>query len=408
MKRRAAAALAVVLIPLLLLGGGVWVAAARTRSMLRADSPSGRKASAKIAAFLSESKDSSRAVHTIPVQIALSGVPIDRVNCRSQIIASLERLWQVERRAGECKELWPEASTEEEGRALQREKVVLDKDIAHLRKELDALAATDPASIVDLVKNGGDIPYRLRLAGLIAPEIDAEISSEDAPSGPLLSGLLTQASGDAGERAHLAAFAGQLLRANRDLGRVLLNLMNDPDPVVRMNAASSVCELARVGRLKEFLAEQSDQLRNLSMLALAPSDSRTRGSALRTLAALGSDAADDFVLQRFEELQLRSDAVDSYQALQMVARRMAGRNEARLFTAIQRALDLPFERDIHYGLRGVAFSLSPERRAEFMRLLELKTPDSADGPIHTGFVVRRGGRGRGMTWVSGIHYDLPR
>ncbi|HTF58061.1 MAG TPA: HEAT repeat domain-containing protein [Planctomycetota bacterium] len=254
--------------------------------------------------------------------------------------------------------------------------------------------------IVDLVRTATDLPDRRRLAGLIAPDVDAEFTSEDAPSGPLLSGLLTQATGDVEDRLYLAAFAGQLMGGNRDLGRVLLNLMNDPDHNVRMNAAASLSELARGGALKAFLTEQAAALQELSIRDLVYSDYQVRGGALRTLAALKSESADDFILQRFEGLQSRTDSLYGLQAAMMVAPRVAARHEARLVAAILRALELPFERDIHYGLRHMAYSLSAGKREEMLRLIDLKPPDPALGAVSTSFVVSRQGRGRGMTGVT--------
>lgn len=82
-----------------------------------------------------------------------------------------------------------------------------------------------------------------------------------------------------------------------------------------------------------------------------------------------------------------------------VAPRMASRNEARFVAALLRALELPFQRDIHYTIRGMTFHLSPGNREEVLRVLTTKTPDPADGRIRYGNVEYQGGSGRGLTWV---------
>jgi RNA polymerase sigma factor (sigma-70 family) len=387
MKTKAAAALAVVLIPLLLLGGGVWVASGRMGSRPVVESPAGKKGSEKIAAFLSEAK--SAPVAKTPEPIAVSKPPIDRAQIRAQIIASLERMRYVGGRSWQCKELWPEASTEEEGRALQREKVALDKESGELYRILCDLAAQDPPTIVDLVKNGGDIPWRLSLAGLIAPEVDAEISTEDAPSGPLLAELLTLALGDAEDRVHIAAFAGKLTRANRDLGKMLITMMDDSDLNVRVHSAMSLATLSEWGLLRQFLTEQIPGLRQAALRDDAMNDHHTRGCALRVLASLGVDEADDFVLQQFESLESRHD-FDRITAVLWAAPRIVPRHEARLVMAILRALDLPFQEHIHPALLGVAQHLSKEARETVSRAAGLRTPVYGVPPQSPRMAMPRG------------------
>jgi len=389
-----AAMVAVVLIPLLTIGTGVLVAARRSSVKTAAPAKTGPS---KIATWLAEGQAKSPPT-PIPFD-TIAGAPVDRAKVRGGIVATMERLSYVTRRIAECRELGPESATEEEGRAHQREKVSLDAERAELYKALSALAAEDPATILDLVRTAYDLPERQSLAGLIAPEIDKELEAGEGPSGPLLSGLLTLATGDVEDRMHLGRFAGQLMRGNRELGRALLNLMNDPDSNVRMNAAPSLGELMRKGSLRDFLTEQMAELRNLSMLDLGPGDHVTRGGALRALAALRVDAADDFVFERFEGVQSRDDALAMILPVATVAPRMASRNESRLAAAMLRALEFPFQRDIHYSIRGMTHYLSPGNREEVLRVLATRTPDPADGRIRYGNVVYQGGSGRGLTWV---------
>ena len=394
MKVRTVAATAVILVPLLALGTGVWVATARRSSPKVVPASSGPS---KIATWLAEGK-ATPVPAPIPLE-AVAGAPVDRARVRAGIVATMQRLSYVRRRSAECKDLGPESSTEEEGRAYQREWVALRAEWIELYKTLTALAGQDPATILDLVRTAYDLPERHSLVGLIAPEIDREIEKSEGPSGPLLSGLLALATGDVEDRMHLGRFAGQLMRGNRDLGRALLNLMNDPDPNVRINAAPSLGELVRHGGLRDFLTEQIGELRNLAVLDMGPGDHVVRGGALKALAALRLDTADDFVLERFEGVQSRDDALAMILPVSNVARRLANRNESRLVAAMLRALEFPFQRDIHFAIRGMTHSLSPANREEVLRVLASRTPDPADGRIQYGYVEYQGGSGRGLTHV---------
>ena len=355
MKKKNTAALAVVFLPLLVLSSGVIVASAR-RTPKTATTTAPGKASERIASFLSETKRAPAAMAPEAPK-----TPVDRAQIRTQVIACLERLRYVGRRSAECKELWPEASTEEEGRALQREKVALDAENQELYGRLRELAAQDPATIVDIVLTARELPERLRLMGLIAPDIDAEYTSEDGPSGPLLSRLLGLLSGDADERAHLAAFGAYIPRPNRDLGRALVQLLNDPDLHVRIHAANSLMQLSRWGSLREFLGGQVSVLMQAAQRNDSVNDSHTRGDALRTLAVLGVDEADQFLLQQFENLEVRND-YSRVEAVAWAAPRIAARYQPRLVLAILRALDLPFQDDFHVELQRIAGYLSAEQQ----------------------------------------------
>ena len=235
MKAKTAAVLAVILIPLLVIGTGVFVA---TRHRLTKSAAPARSGPSRVATWLSEGQAKNAAAPQ-PLE-PVAAIPVDRAQRRHDFVTRLERLRFVGRRSVECKALWPEALTEEEGRALQREKVALDAENGELYKKLCELAAQDPGMIVELVLSARDLPERLRLQGLIVPELRAEIASEDAPSGPLLAGLLTMAAGDADERAHLAALAGYIGRVNREFARTLVQLINDPDLHVRIHAAQLI------------------------------------------------------------------------------------------------------------------------------------------------------------------------
>jgi len=213
------------------------------------------------------------------------------------------------------------------------------------------------------------LPERVRLMGLIAPEVDDEITSEDAPSGPLLTGILTLATGDTEDRMHLAAFVGQLTRANRDIGTMLLTLMKDPDPQVRMNASHALTGLAGAGKLKELFSQETAALQQLSLLDEGPMDHHTRGSALIALASQGTDPGDDWVLYRFES----APSLDHFniRAMKMVARRIVQRHLGRLALAMQNAVDRA-QGSALVELRYLANLLPEASRAEFQRAFDAK------------------------------------
>ena len=301
-----AAAVAVVLIPLLGLSVGVVVASAR-RSAGPVTETRERKPNPKVQAWLAESKNRPAPAPKTPEAVVERKAVPDRGRIRAEFVTTLERLRYVRRRSAECKELWPEASTEEEGRALQREKVILDEESGVLYRSLMELAAQDPANIVELVTTARNLPERLTLMGLIAPDVNSEITSETAPSGPLLSGLLSLARGETEEKTYFAAFAGQLRRANRDLGQALITLMADEDFHVRKHAGQSLWALANGGDLKEFLKEQIPALKQAALRQGEGLDYLCVGNPLKILASIGTEEADDFVLHRFESIESRND-----------------------------------------------------------------------------------------------------
>lgn len=371
MKTKTAAGLAVILLPLLLLGGGVWVASARRSPAPWAAPPAGTTGSPKVAAFLSESRAPASAAAEPADALIQAKVPIHRAQIRAEIVTTLERRRYVGRRSAECKELWPEASTEEEGRALQREKVALDKEWGPLGGKLKELAASDPANIVEMVRSAHDLPERLQLMGLIAPDVNSEIATEESLSGPLLAGLLSLAHGETEEKMYFAAFAGKLTRANRELGQALLTLMADSDFHVSKHAGQALWALADQGALKEFFKGQIPALKQAALRQGEELDYQYVGTPLKILASIGADEADVFVLHRFETIESRND-YETITAVLISASRIAGRHEARLVLAILRALELPGQPYMHENLLRVAEHLPPEKLANIARVVDGK------------------------------------
>ena len=402
MRAKTAAAATVVLIPLLVLGVGVGVATARrnTKPAAEAARP---KPNPKIETWIAESKDRGTPKSMPSESVAVRNSPLERAQVRAVIVATLERLRYVGRRAAECKQLWPDASTEEEGRALQREKVALDAEYGELSCKLCELAAQDPEGIVDLVRSARELPERVRLMGLIAPDVDVEIASEDAPAGPLLSGILTLAMGDVEERMHLAAFAGQLTRANRDIGIILVALMKDSDGNVRMNAAHALTGLALTGQLKNLLTRETAVLQQLSLLDEGPMDYHTRGSALIALASLGTDPADDWVLHRFESATTLEHF--NVRAMEMAASRIVQRHEARLVLAMGNAVERAHGSSLVH-LRRLAELLPEASRTEFQRAYDAKVARQYRTPTWmTPRMAPQGKAQRRMTSVTRFSMD---
>ena len=400
-----AAAVAVVLIPLLGLSVGVVVASAR-RSAGPVTETRERKPNPKVQAWLAESKHRPAPAPKTPEAVVEQKAVPDRGRIRAEFVTTLERLRYVRRRSAECKELWPEASTEEEGRALQREKVILDEESGVLYRSLMELAAQDPANIVELVTTARDLPERLTLMGLIAPDVNSEITSEAAPSGPLLAGLLSLAHGETEEKTYFAAFAGQLRRANRELGQALMTLMADADFHVRKHAGESLMALADAGELKEFLKGQIPALKQAALRQGEPLDYLCVGSPLKILATIGAEEADDFVLHRFEAMESWNDH-ETIIAAYIAAPRLVARHEARLVMAILRGLELPASSGLYYSLLQVAEHLSPEQRANISRVAELNAPPPSPVNVpHLGAVrTRERPVYRSMTGVSRWTFD---
>ncbi|HKS17269.1 MAG TPA: hypothetical protein VJU16_08145, partial [Planctomycetota bacterium] len=121
MRFRLAAVLAAVLIPLLALGTGVFIAAGRSSPTT---APQAKSGPSRVAEWLEEGRVNAPAAPK-PLETA-AATPVDRARLRYEITTCLARIRYVGGRSSQCKELWPMASTEEEGRALQREKVALD------------------------------------------------------------------------------------------------------------------------------------------------------------------------------------------------------------------------------------------------------------------------------------------
>lgn len=351
MKWKAAAALAVVLIPLLLLGGGVWVAtvkrAARTSPSARvpseaASSPVEKPTKTKTFFSALEASDPVRPPTT----------PVDRGWLKAEIETSLPRYMSAWRRRVECIRILPDSQTREEYDGLLAEIKTLNAEVPELNARLCELAAMDPTVVVDIVRSDRSLPDRQKLMGLIAPDVDAEFTSEDSLSGPLLSGLLALAGGDVDDRMHLAAFAIQLPRANHELARVLLAQMSDSDPHVRLNSAHPLSAFALRGGLRDYLASETAALRRLSLQELGSTDHHVRGSALIALASLKIDGEDDWVLQRFESATYFDPFTT--RAMCMAAPRIAERNQARLLFALQRALECDTHDMAHQDYRTLA------------------------------------------------------
>ena len=266
MKSRTWLAAAVIFLPLFFLAGGIGITVWRRADASIRSNPTPTAGCAKGKQWLAEGTPGT----PVMAEPIAKDAPLERQEIRRRIVASLDRLYFVTRRSRECKELWPEAATEEEGRALQREEVGLRGGSGLIHRRLAELAEMDPANIVEMVRHARELSQRLQLMGLIAPDVEDEIASEDGPSGPLLSGLLMLAQGDPEEKMHFASFASRLTHGNRELGRVLLAFMADQDRDVRSNGAIALSELSRGGSLREFLRENTAALKQAAVRGDGP------------------------------------------------------------------------------------------------------------------------------------------
>ncbi len=377
MKTKTAAGLAVILLPLLLLGGGVFVASARraapqprvptsdsATSMAR---PEEQPTTAGRAKQLKESPSESPAVSNP-----------NPVEGRHRMIAILDYVDWARGRAAECKRTARDQLTEEEGRRLQREAKELEEGMPGLYKELQDLASKDPSTVVDILKNERGMASRWRLASMIKSHLESEIASENAPSGPLLAGILSLETGDDNDKRQLLHLGSSMERTNLEFGRVMLRLMNDPDGQTSMSAIDCISTHARRGHLKEYFRGNLVRLREfVEAEGEGRYGSGRSSSPIMAVSALDTPESDDYVLQRFETADTRRSPPGLMESVIHVAPRLSDAQEIRLHAALRRALQV--EANFYHVSEMAVAALSKVRCIEILRILAASPPATDPG-----------------------------
>jgi len=313
----------------------------------------------------------------------------------SRMLQVIDRIAVATKRIPQLKTESREALTEEEGIRLQREARALEDAVAADFEELKGLITQDPGNALKFVATArGNLTWT-GFVSLIKATLDAEIESESSTSGPLMTGLLGLASGDAEDKRMFLELARGMARANRMLGEASLRLLADGDPNVRQQAAGVLASHARQGQLKSYLLENSATLRQAATTILHEADCFTRAHALSVLAAIGTPENDDFVLQQFEALNSSQDTCTRLEAILHVAPRIAGTCEARLHASLLRALNLPFYPHCHSAVIGLALYLPREQCLGVLRIAATKLSDEiSEGEVRVEMLIREVEAGR--------------
>ncbi|HKS17270.1 MAG TPA: sigma-70 family RNA polymerase sigma factor [Planctomycetota bacterium] len=412
-KAKTAAILAVVLIPLLLLGGGVWMAAGRKHAQV-VIAPAG--GGGNHGASVSESNAVSA------VEAPSAGPPVPTAERRRQWTLEKLREYGVTFREfdkvgrGLVVDVTPLGGnpTPPSEAALRREQVVQDE--ARLRQVLEehargralgeSWALFDPETCLEFIKTPDGLLARSALLAVIRPSMEAEISTEDSPVGPLLEGVLPYAHGSSQDKYFLLYLTKYFKVVNQAIGDVYFQLLNDPNRSVRQEALASMSEQSVKGNLKATftthvalllqMAVEGEGNRFSTRDRFPGDEERVKNGAFQLLTGVGTPEIDEFLVQRMEGGELQH-----VQWLSISAPRVFRSHATRAAVVVRRMIDASTEQVQRYWAVRFSAQLPIADGVECLKYLGARLPaGNHDASAGLESIIARIERGDGAAMVK--------